>query len=81
LAGKREESQKLLAELLELSKQRYVSPASVAVVYAALGDKDQAFAWLDKADKRATSYWCASKWIQDSTACALTRALRNSCGV
>ena len=51
LAGKREESQKLLAELLELSKQRYVSPASVAVVYAALGDKDQAFAWLDKADK------------------------------
>ena len=51
LAGKREEAKKRLAELLELSKQRYVSPASVAVVYAALDDKDQAFAWLDQADK------------------------------
>ena len=51
LSGKRVEAQKGLAELQELLKHRYVSPASIALVYAALGDKDQAFAWLDKADK------------------------------
>ena len=49
LAGKREEAKKRLAELLELSKQRYVSPGSIGLIYAALGDKDQAFTWLDKA--------------------------------
>ena len=49
-AGKREEAQKNLAELLQLSKQRYVSPASIAMVYVALDDKDQAFAWLEKAN-------------------------------
>jgi hypothetical protein len=38
-------------ELLEISKQRYVPPASVAAIYAALGDKDEAFAWLEKAEE------------------------------
>jgi Flp pilus assembly protein TadD len=51
LAGKRAEAEKGLAELKELSKSRFVSEASIAMVYIALGDKDLAFAWLDKADK------------------------------
>jgi serine/threonine protein kinase/Tfp pilus assembly protein PilF len=51
LAGKREEAQKNLAELLQLSQQRYVSPASIAIIYVALDDKDQAFAWLEKANE------------------------------
>ncbi len=49
MAGKGNEAQKELAELQELSKQRYVSPGLFALIYAALGDKDQAFAWLEKA--------------------------------
>jgi len=49
MAGKRNEAQKELAELQELSKQRYVSPGLFALIYAAVGDKDQAFAWLEKA--------------------------------
>jgi len=48
MAGKRNEARKELAELQELSKQRYVSPDLFALIYAALGDKDQAFAWLEK---------------------------------
>jgi len=48
MAGKRNEAQKELAELQELSKQRYVSPDLFALIYAALGDKNQAFAWLNK---------------------------------
>ena len=34
---------------LQLSKRRYVDPAGIAAYYAELGEKDQAFAWLDKA--------------------------------
>ena len=51
MAGKREEAQKNLDELLKLSKQRFVSPASIALIYVALGDKDQAFAWLEKSNE------------------------------
>ena len=38
------------AELLEeQSKRAYVDPAVIAEIYAAIGEKDKAFAWLDKA--------------------------------
>ncbi|MCA1604567.1 MAG: hypothetical protein LC775_03600, partial [Acidobacteria bacterium] len=50
-AGKREEAQSHLDQLLTLSRNRYVSPSQIAVIYVALGDKDKAFAWLDEADK------------------------------
>jgi tetratricopeptide (TPR) repeat protein len=49
LAGKVEEAQKLLAQLKELSARRYVSPYQIAMIYAGLGDKEQTFAWLEKA--------------------------------
>ena len=48
-AGKKAEALKVLQELKELSKQRYVSPYSIACVYAGLNDKDQAFEWLERA--------------------------------
>ena len=48
MAGKRNEAQKALAKLQEISKQQYVGPSSFALIYAALGDKDQAFVWLEK---------------------------------
>ncbi len=51
LAGKREEAQKNLDELLQLSKQRFVSPTSIAMIYIALGDKDKSFAWLEGGNK------------------------------
>lgn len=51
LAGRRAEAQQQINELLELSKQRYVPPYDIAQIYAGLGDKDQAFAWLEKADE------------------------------
>ena len=49
LAGDRNKAQESLDELREMSKQRYVSPYLFAVVYAGLGDIEQAFAWLGKA--------------------------------
>lgn len=33
---------------VELSKRRYEDPAFIGFVYAKAGDKDQAFAWLEK---------------------------------
>jgi serine/threonine protein kinase/Tfp pilus assembly protein PilF len=48
LEGKRAEAQKVLDQLNERSKQRYVSPANRAAIYAGLGEKDKAFEWLEK---------------------------------
>jgi tetratricopeptide (TPR) repeat protein len=48
-AGKRTEAQKVLEELKELSKHRYVSPYNIACIYVGLNDKDQAFEWLERA--------------------------------
>ena len=48
-AGKRAEAHKLLYELKEHSKRRYVSSCDFAAIYAGLGEKDQAFAFLEKA--------------------------------
>jgi tetratricopeptide (TPR) repeat protein len=48
-SGKRAEAEKVIGELEELSKRQYVSPSFIAAVYAALGEKEQAFQWLNKA--------------------------------
>lgn len=48
IAGKRAEAQKILGQLKEASKQRYVSPLSFALIYMGLGDKDKAFEWLNR---------------------------------
>ncbi len=48
VSGKKSEARKVLAELKQLSEQGYVPATSVALIYAGLGEKDQAFAWLDK---------------------------------
>ncbi len=47
--GKRREAEKILHELENLSKGRYVSPALIAQIYAALAEKDMAFKWLERA--------------------------------
>jgi serine/threonine-protein kinase len=49
LTGERDKAQQSLAELREMSQRQYISPYLFAIVYAGLGDKEQAFAWLDKA--------------------------------
>jgi len=38
-----------LEELERLSKERYVSPLDMASIFTRLGEKDQAFEWLEKA--------------------------------
>ncbi|HKE59727.1 MAG TPA: tetratricopeptide repeat protein, partial [Pyrinomonadaceae bacterium] len=53
-SGRREEAIKIIDELVERSKNEYISPYDVAIIYVGLRDKEQAFAQLAKAyDDRA----------------------------
>jgi len=55
LQGKRREAEKIIAELKDQSKQKYVSSYQVAVIYAGLGERDRALEWLEKAyEERST---------------------------
>jgi DNA-binding winged helix-turn-helix (wHTH) protein/TolB-like protein len=49
-SGKKAEAQQVLSELQDLQDRQYVSPYTVAAIYAGLGEKDQAFKWLEKAN-------------------------------
>lgn len=49
ISGRREQAQKLLNAVLELSEHRYVSPYRIAIVYAGLNETEEAFKWLMKA--------------------------------
>jgi len=50
-AGQREEALKLLGELkrIEAEERGFVPPFGIIWAYAGLGDKEQAFAWLERA--------------------------------
>jgi TolB-like protein/DNA-binding winged helix-turn-helix (wHTH) protein/Tfp pilus assembly protein PilF len=49
VSGRTTEARNLLDQLMQQSKKQYVSPFYVAIVYAGLGEKDQALDWLEKA--------------------------------
>lgn len=53
--GERSEALRVVAGLRALSKQRFVPAVSFAVVYVGLGEKDQAFTWLEKAYEERSS--------------------------
>jgi len=48
VSGRREKALRMLDELKEIAKQRYDDPLAFAILYAALGEKDQAFQWLER---------------------------------
>jgi tetratricopeptide (TPR) repeat protein len=49
LSGRREEALAELDRVLKLSKTRYVAACDIALIYAALGDTENTFLWLDRA--------------------------------
>jgi TolB-like protein/DNA-binding winged helix-turn-helix (wHTH) protein/Flp pilus assembly protein TadD len=52
--GRRSEALRIVAQLQNISRERYVSPYGLAQVYAVLSDKEQTFKWLQTAyDDRA----------------------------
>ncbi len=49
VSGNTGEAKKVLEELKEFSKRRYVSPYDLATIHTGLGENDEAFAWLHRA--------------------------------
>lgn len=49
VAGKKREARQVLRQLEDLSHDRYISPYSMALIYVGLGERDEAFLWLEKA--------------------------------
>ena len=48
ISGNQKEAKKALHQLIAMSIQRYVSPYSIATMYASLGNRDQAFNLLEQ---------------------------------
>jgi serine/threonine protein kinase len=48
VSGRRDEALKTIDQLKEISKRQYVKAITFAEIYAGLGDKEQAFQWLEK---------------------------------
>jgi TolB-like protein/DNA-binding winged helix-turn-helix (wHTH) protein/Flp pilus assembly protein TadD len=49
VAGKKAEAQKVLGDLMELSKRRFVPAFGIAIIHVGLGHREQALHWLEKA--------------------------------
>lgn len=62
MAGRKADAEQVLHTLSEKSKKAYVSPFDVALIYTALGEKDVAFSWLDKAVNERSTFLVYSKW-------------------
>jgi TolB-like protein/Tfp pilus assembly protein PilF len=65
-SGKQAEARDELERLLKLSKERYVSPYAIALIYNGLNERDEALAWLErgfeKRDPRMTFLKIEPKW-------------------
>lgn len=51
VAGRRAEALGIVEKLKEISRERYVPPATVAIVFSGLGETDHALMWLEKANE------------------------------
>src|ERR1700691_1718659 len=61
LAGRAAEARKALADLLAAAKRQYVPKYTIATVYAAMADKDQALAQLEQAYQDRSSWFAFMK--------------------
>jgi eukaryotic-like serine/threonine-protein kinase len=62
LAGNRREAEIVLQTLSDRVKKSYVSPFDLALIHAALGEKDKAFVLLDKAVAERSTFLVYSQW-------------------
>jgi len=59
--GRRDEARAVLREMEQLSSRRFVTAYGIALVYAGLGENDDAFRWLEKAFEER-SHWLV--WLR-----------------
>jgi len=56
-SGHRADAERVIARFREISKTEYVIPSFVAVVFASMGEKDKAFAELEKSIDQYDSWF------------------------
>jgi serine/threonine-protein kinase len=56
VSGRRAEAQQIAAQLKNISTRRYVPALYFALISTGLGDKDDAFRWMDAAVQEKTEY-------------------------
>ncbi len=62
-AGEIAKARAILTRLQAYGRDHYVNPITFVAVYAALGDRDQAFAWLDRTVADRTGWlWGIATW-------------------
>jgi serine/threonine protein kinase/tetratricopeptide (TPR) repeat protein len=61
VSGRTADAHRLLAEMRQVLTQDYAEPLGFATVYAALGETDQAFQWLDQAAQDRTGFFAT--WV------------------
>ncbi len=61
-SGNRRGAMEVLKQVQERAKTKYVSSYDVGLIYAALGNKDAAFEWLEKAEVERASFLPYITW-------------------
>ena len=56
MSGRRDEARKILSELEERSRDRYVSPYNIMLTWLGLGEIDQALNWMERALEERTAW-------------------------
>ena len=55
LTGRTDQSKEILAKLLDPAPDQYVDPYQLAFIFTALGEKEKALDWLEKAVRQHTA--------------------------
>jgi tetratricopeptide (TPR) repeat protein len=55
-SGKKNHALKMLADMTDVLKQEQPSPYAIAAIYAALGERERAFEWLEKVYQERSYY-------------------------
>jgi tetratricopeptide (TPR) repeat protein len=62
ISGDKARAEQVLEELNRLATDAYIPPYAVATIYAGLGERDEAFEWLDKALEQRDAELIWLKW-------------------
>jgi Flp pilus assembly protein TadD len=74
-AGQEEQARRALKKLQQLKGKREMDPAAILFAYIGMGDREQSFAWLEKA--------CLQHSLRSSRStihCEVILGFRNCCG-
>ncbi len=59
ISGRKGDAKRVLEQLKELSRKRYVSAYNIGLLYAGLGERDEAFRWLSQVEQDRSEWFAA----------------------